>query len=755
MGNKKYLYVVVFSLLPFAALHLGYGVFLEAEIVESIEIIGNKNISTAEILGKMKLKKGHVYDEDVLKEDIENIRNIGAFEEVFPEISTTTESKVRVTLKIKEYPKIKKIEFRGNRAISDNKLRSELKLKENEFFTLDKLYDDINKILSLYKEKAYADCRVEHGEYVDEKKGMVTVVFFIYEGSRILVKDIKVSGNRGFSTRKILKLMETKKKKFFKEDVFQKDKNKILEFYKNNGYLKVRLADEVRYNKERTEVEIVLNLSEGDRFYTGEVSFSGNSVFSNDALYKVVKLKKNKVFNNSDLERSKLEIRSLYADKGYINADVKEDLIENTQTKKIDIVFEIDEKFPVYVNEIYIEGNEFTKTNVLLREFLLKPGDILYAKKLRRSIEQLYNLGFIDDVKVDLHPTERADYVDLIVTVTEGKPGMASAGMGYSSQDKLLGTLQVQHLNLFGRAYRLNLLWEFGERRQNYEIYFNTPWIFNKPISTGINVFNTIRRQSYGQDINAYDDHRQGLTLRFTPRILEYLGLSVSYTYQKMEYLNVKPEYENKLYLTPLLSSITLGIIHDTRDNIFDPSRGARNAFYVEFTGGILGGDAHYYKPTFTSSWFLPTFWKFVFSAGFRCGLLKEYIPGQPIPATEYFRVGGADTVRGYNYGEIGPEIGGKVMFISNFEYKFPLATEKERTILQGAFFVDIGGSWNDFSEFDFTIGENKKQLKAGVGFGVRLTTPVFPIRFDWGYGLNKTYGDKLQFYFTIGSIYY
>jgi outer membrane protein insertion porin family len=176
----------------------------------------------------------------------------------------------------------------------------------------------------------------------------------------------------------------------------------------------------------------------------------------------------------------------------------------------------------------------------------------------------------------------------------------------------------------------------------------------------------------------------------------------------------------------------------------------------VQVAGGPFGGDVNFYKPTLKSSWFFPTFWKFVFSVNADLAAIRHFAPSQDVPIYERFYVGGADSIRGYDYrGEIGPFNGGRIMSVFNVEYKFPIVQEKRKTILQGAFFCDVGNAWWNMNDVSFKIGTPEKYMKAGVGFGIRFKTPVFPIRLDWGYGLNHRPGETLsQFHFTLGNVF-
>ena len=176
-------------------------------------------------------------------------------------------------------------------------------------------------------------------------------------------------------------------------------------------------------------------------------------------------------------------------------------------------------------------------------------------------------------------------------------------------------------------------------------------------------------------------------------------------------------------------------------------------------------------KSILNTSWFWTTFkignYPYVFSVNGRTGAAQEYKPSDTVPIFERFFVGGADSVRGYqSRGEIGPQEGGRVFTVMNAEYKIPLYVENKKRILQLVLFADLGGAWRSSQDILMKVGEvagpgqnqqdqNARFLKSAVGFGLRITTPVFPIRLDWGYGLNHRPGEDLsQIHFTLGNLF-
>ena len=449
-----------------------------------------------------------------------------------------------------------------------------------------------------------------------------------------------------------------------------------------------------------------------------------------------------------------------------------ENKMAKLQTKKIidnvvNVDFNIKENNIVYVGDLYIDGLTHTKDNTIRREILLRPGDVFSSGKVRRSMEKIYNLGFIDGAEPNIAPTGQPDIMNLAFSITEGKPGMITAGAGYSSVDKFVGSIQLQHMNLFGRAQKLNLLWEFGARRQNYELDWTEPWFLGKAMSLGLSLYNIERLRDYHNTSDAYREGRLGGSVSISPRVDDKIALLFGYTYEHVRIFNIDDdELKEEIMNDPDLakdrtSSVRAQIVYDTRDYIYDPSRGARYSYGINVAGGPLGGNVNYVRNSVRGTWFFPTFWKFVLSININAGWIESYGSSSDVPLYEKYYVGGADTIRGYKYRtEVGPYNGGKVMTVANVEYKFPIVQENKKTILQGAFFYDIGGTWKDINHINFAFGTDNNEtnsyyLKSGFGFGIRFATPVFPLRLDWGYGLNHKKGEDLQqFYFTIGNVF-
>ncbi|HOJ86737.1 MAG: outer membrane protein assembly factor BamA [Elusimicrobiales bacterium] len=767
---KIFLIIGFFSLFNLFAASPGSGPWQ----VNEIEVLGVKNLKPKVILKTVKAKRGKIYYEEDKKTDIENLINLGSLERVSVEIVYSDDKNIsaknfsvvgdtnpiKVIYTVYEKPYIEDIIINGAKKISKSSVKSEMDLSKGDFYDEVKLKDDISKIYKKYKEKGYINANIEYDVKIDSQSGKAVLNLNIFEGEKIIVGNLVIDGVRSFKTKKIIKKMKNRPKKVFLEEDLKKDFYEIENFYKNNGFADFKIIDSTFNFREGKYADINIKIEEGGKYFFGDTAFSGNKVYNSAELMSAVEYQKGKIFKDEKLTDTIRNIQERYADKGYLKVIVS--TVSSYRDNYIDLSFVLEENFPIYVRYIDVEGNKSTKTKVFKREIVQKEGDVFSLSKIRRSQEKIFNLGFIENVELMINPSDSPDTVDLVFDVSEGKPGMLTAGAGLSSRDGFVGMISVSHMNMFGLAQRFSLNWNFGKRVQDYSVNWTTPWLNDKPTSLGISLFNNRRYRSYSSTYSAYTEKRTGGRVSIGPRFEDdKYALNFSYSYEKIRIYDVDDIYKSEIAEgTSVQSSISAEFTRDTRDYIWDPTKGTKFSLGVEVFGGLLGGDLDLYKPTISYSYNKKLFsideWPFVFSVASRFGWVKEFGSTKTVPVYERYFLGGADTIRGYDTnGQIGPKDGGKVYYITNAEFKFPLAREKKRTIVQWAFFFDIGNSWEGFDNISLKTGSKLNQLKCGAGFGIRFTTPAFPIRLDWGYGFNHKPGENLSdIYFTIGNLF-
>lgn len=751
------------------------GVVPSPWVIGDIKAEGLQNVKFSVIRGQVKARKGDLYDRPDLDRDIQSLLGLGQFERVGAEISLLEKPvpehfaknagasrQALLTFTVKEKPVIKKFLFEGNKKLSKGYLQDQMSLKTRDPYDRFKLEEDRVKIVGKYREKGFLDAAVETEVRVDTGTNKAEVVYKLAEGPKSRIGVVDIAGVKSFKVKKLLKLMTNKRKKVYVEKELEGDVAKIEAHYKNNGFLDVRLSTPVvTVSPDKTRINIGLGVIEGRSYRFGETTFSGNDVIKSSSLAKALDYRPGKVFNQEKFEFTIRTIQELYADTGRLHMRVNPVKTFNAATDRMDVRFEIVEGHISYIAHVDVEGNKATKTYVLAREIVIKPGDPFSATRVRKSREKILNLGFIDDVEFDLTPVGD-DKVDLTFDVSEGKPGVLTAGAAYSSIDGLIGTLSLQHLNLFGRAQKASVQWSFGKRVQDYSVSWTTPWVNDKPVSLGVDVFNTRRVNPFDTSLSAYVEKRTGGTIRVGPRFSEdRWQLNFSYSLSRIRIENVESQFSGVLSEgTSILSTFGAELARDTRDSIWDPTRGSRNSLGANISGGPFQGDIHLFKPYFANQkhWTLFTVedWPFVLSFYNRGAYATQFNKTPQVPVQDRYFIGGQDSLRGYSpSGEAGFRQGGKFYDVANLEFGFPLARERRKTIVKLVFFGDIGGSWDRVKDISGRIGSNERDLKSDVGFGLRFVTPAFPIRLDYGYGLNHRTGERLyQINFGLGPLF-
>ncbi|HIE44233.1 MAG TPA: outer membrane protein assembly factor BamA [Candidatus Omnitrophica bacterium] len=730
----------------------------EASVVKKIEISGNMRVSSMIILSKIRTKEGEVLSPEVIRQDIKNIYALGYFYNISVDVIPFEEG-MKVTYIVEEKPYVEKIELKGNRILTSEEIERVMALGLGDIYMRKTLDEDIKRITKLYEQKGYYNVKIAPEVEVNEQEKKVFISLSIDEGPRTKVRKIEIIGNVSVSEREIKAKMKTKEAHFFRRGVFgkeefEKDLERIVTLYQSHGYLDAKVKNyNLEYAKEGRLLFITIEVEEGPLYKVKEVLIVGNELFSSEELLGILKMKKGDPYNPHGLAEEVDRLRAHYAQKGYIATQVWEEPSIDSQRRVATITYHIEEGPKTYVRLVKIKGNTRTKDKVIRREITIKPGEQFDGDKIKRSREKIYNLGYFKEVRLHTEPTDRLDLRDLVFEVEERKTGALAFGFGYSTMEKLIGFIQIQQDNFdiknpptfTGGGQKMKVRARFGDIRKDYLISFTEPYFRDCPLSLGFDLYDETRYWS------AYSERLRGGDIRVGRRLTDYLRLDTMYKYEVIHIFDLKEgtskiiEEEEGRFDT---SSLTVSLRRDTRDNIFIPTDGSLGSISVQYAGGLLGGDRNFVKYTGDSIWYFPVIKteerEKVISLRLRVGIAEEFSPSENVPISERFFIGGAETIRGYPYREVGPEdeddnpIGGKSFFIANVEYIFPLW----KKIIRGAVFYDTGNAWRESDEIDFT------ELVSGVGVGLKLQTPIGPINLDYAYGIQRK---KWRFHFTAG----
>jgi outer membrane protein insertion porin family len=737
----------------------------EERVVTAVKIEGNKSISGETVLSKVKTKAGDKFSQDVINEDIKRLYGTEFFTDVSVDVKDKSPGQAAVTFIVKEKPVIDDIVFKGNTAFRAQKLKSTMKSKPNEMLNLVLLTQDMSDLRSLYIKKGYPQVEIKYELDIDKETNKARVTVIINEKTRVRVEKIDIKGNKAIKTADIRKVMGTKTAWLFStgnfnEDTFQEDMEKIKSMYDDKGYLDAVIEPELDYSQDGTELSITLDITEGKQYKIGDMTIKGNLVLPEKDVRSKISMRPGKPFSNRQLRVDVVSVRQFYYRYGYMNVAVEVDKQLNASTGDIDIIYDIDAREPVYVGKIEIRGNIRTKDVVVRRELRVYPGDRFNGDKIIRSKERIYNLGFFENVSFDTEPTDTPDVQNLVVTVKETKTGEFSFGGGYSSVDMLIGFVEITQRNFdilnwpyfTGAGQYLAIKAELGMVRNNFNISWTDPWILGWPFSFGFDAYNTSHNKS-GDVGWAYDEMRTGGDLKLGKNLTDELRADLVYRLERIKISNIDDNSSQDLKDesgSNNVSSLLLDMTYDSRDNVFNPGRGWIVNGSIENAGGIILGDKNYIKGTAGVSFYYTFFERFVLELKGRAGMESAYGKSDSVPIYERFFAGGINTIRGYKERRVGPRdpgsnepIGGDSIFLANAELTFPLY----ENMLKGAVFYDIGNVWQRSG--DFIRGGN---FKAGTGVGVRVKTPLGPVRVDWGYPLNSNYDDERtgEFYFSM-----
>lgn len=749
-------------------------------MVCEVAVEGLRNISKRTVTKAGSAKKGVLYERYSVSEDINEISALGNFDKVEVDISRIKGTKKdkqffqpypchRLTYIVTEKPIFDRLTYQGRKHLGKGAITQAMTLKIKDPFNQAKLDADLARIQAKYAEKGYVSTQIKYELTPVAKENTVEVKLIIDEGPRTRVEAVNINGLHEIPLKKLLRKASNKAGKVYKPQNLQRDYVKMMLYGRNQGYAQFMMTEpKLAYNADKSLVSISYDVTEGPKVDFGTTTFEGSTVFSDAELKEKVYYRTGKLYNQKDFEDTVSAIQEAYADKGYLQARVQPQY--NVQNGLLNISFDISEGGIFYIDNVDVSGYGKTKKYVFTRELSIHSGDLYDAAKIRRSQTKIMNLGFINDVQVDLQPTADPQKVDLGFNVVEGRPGMFQAGLAMSSMDGLYGEVSVNHLNFLNRAQRLSLRTMFGKEILDYTVSWYTPWIYEKPTSLGVDAFNTRRYRSFVTENQAYTEKRIGGRVKVGPRFNDDIyQLSFGYSFENVDIYDIDPQYlyaDGKKpgeYLEKgktNISTFSADVAVDTRDNMWDPTRGWRNSMGVALAGGPIGGDLDLWYFNARSIFNHTVLniggnYPIVFVLSNKFGSVQPYGRTKYVPPYEKFFLGGADTIRGYERaGEIGPAYGGDMYYVMNAELRFPIAREGRRNMAQFAFFFDMGNSWDHFDDIDFSLGPNENQFKAGVGVGLRFTTPALPIRIDWGYGLNHDKGqDKSHFYFNMSNM--
>jgi len=746
--------LIFFALLlgPFSALAQAPTPTDREILVKEIGVQGNRRVQEAVILGRVSAKIGTPFVANRTAEDIRAIFSLGFFDDVQVKVEDF-EGGVKLTYMVVERPFVRDIVFAGNKKEDSATLQEKIELKLGSVYNPVEVNKGADKLKEYYETEGYFEVGITP-EIEKLADGDVTVTYRIAEGRRISIDQIVIEGAQGLTPKQVKGAMDTQEREYVvlrgtvQRQRLDEDVDRIIQLYNDHGYVQARVeSSEIQVDREKARATIRIVVVEGPQFKVGGVDVMGNAVLPVEEIRKRIELKTGEVFSRSKLRDSVKGITDLYSAVGRASADVNPNTLQDTPGRLVNVVFEINEGPETYVERINISGNTRSEEKILRREIPMAEGDLFTSQKLARAKQKLTNLNYFDKVEAKTAPGSAKDKIIVNIDVTEKPTGLFSIGGGYSSQDGVLGTLDLSQRNFLGKGWEVFLRLRGGSNLQTGTIGFTEPWLFDQPLAAGFDIFNTRRI------LPDYTVNSLGGDIRLGHPLGEYSRWNAIYRVSQDRITNVNPLGSPELISqegTHLTSLIGLSLSRDTRDSVYDPTRGTTVSLGVDFAG--IGFGEKFARSVFSSTYFQPLPWldhvlSFRLMAGYSFGWSKD-----PVPLFERFYLGGSNSLRQFKSLQVSPKdetgtrIGGNSELLGTVEYVIPLFFG-----IKAAVFYDVGQVWGP----DLSLGTkiDLSDLRHGMGAGLRWNSPFGPIRVDYGIKLDQRKGESFgNFNFSAGS---
>jgi outer membrane protein insertion porin family len=642
--------------------------------------------------------------------------------------------------------------FEKNEAISRKRLLRELPFMEEGDVTEESVEEAAEKIRNLYLSEGYYNANVASAYEVDED--YISVTFFIFEGERIFLRDVRFSGNT-ISEEALKSIMPFREKKPFNAALLEESKDALIIFYNALGYLQADVTEVKKVlNDGDNGIRLEFVIKEGRQTLIKSVRVSGNRNVSGSDIQRVLHLNENMPYNIIDIRDARYRIQSLYSDRGYMDARIE---VQSTiYDDKAFLDYMITENRPSVVGKIIIRGNIKTKDKIIRRELTLKEGETYNYGEVLNTRDRLYRLGLFSEVKIDIiepDDKEKEDIKDMLISLKESAQGAVEMSVGYGDYERFRGSVELRYRNIGGYNRQAGIRAEISSVEEKYALDFREPRLFNNPaLPLNVSLSKESRRALNIETKEVlYKIDKTSFIAGVEKELKKGLKASLMYEYSFNNTTDVMPGVilSREDTGTLAISSISPSLFYDLRDNPFDPTSGSLYGVTLKFASKAYLSESEFIKGTFQSSWFFPLKKGIVFALSLKGGVAHSFGETDELPLIERFFLGGRTTVRGYGHDLLGPKgvddtpTGGNVFALVNGEFRIPVY--KGFGIVT---FVDAGNVWIRSNDVDAT-------LKYTAGLGLRYRTPVGPLRIDYGHKLKKEEGESAgEVHFSFGQAF-
>jgi outer membrane protein insertion porin family len=764
-------------------------------IVDSIAVEGASRLTQSQIVGTAGIIVKQPINYRDIQRAITALFRTGQFDDVKVE-QRTVHGKNILVLQVKERPVLERWAVRGVDRLSEGTVKGRVHLTEGRPLDRNGIEQARASIDSLYSEAGYYAAEVKTLE-LPQDNGKVRVVFDVKEGERVSISQVAVDGNKQYTDDAVVAHMATKPEGFwwfqkgeYDEDKLDQDLREGLpRWYADRGFVDFQVTQDSLIPDTSTGKAVLhLTLDEGAQYAVGAFDMQGNRRFSSEELMAFypfgpvlpsgTPMGPPRPFNRTEWDKATEGVQNLYANNGYIYAQVApEEARRTTKDGKqvIDLRWTIREGSPATINKVEIVGNDVTHERVIREAIVMLPGDLFARDRLIRSYQNVSNLGFFQQPlpSPDVKPAANGVDVDIIFRVEEKRTGNINFGASLGQGTGVGGFLGLEEPNLFGRGKRGRLQWQFGKNINDFTLSYTDPSINESRISGTVSLFDSRARYTIG-DLGRRKQTGGSVQLGFPFLGSRYTRFFTSYSYQRIRYSEGSEDLRARFSCTSCTrSTVGLSLLRDTRIGLPFATGGTFTTISGEFNGGPLGGTGDYRKLNLEGRWYAPLG---TMGGGGQLGAGVQFVLGISAKSgfifgdagpffTELFSLGGVQygiPLRGYEEFSITPDgydpgASGNTASPDAFGESFAAFTvEAGARISQSLYlntFFDAGNVYRSARQWDPT------RLFRGAGFGAAVISPLGPIGVDMGYGFDRV--DALgrpspgwQLHFKLGNFF-
>ncbi len=764
-------------------------------MIGSIEVEGTRRVEAEAVRGALSSKPGEPLDDKRLDADLRAVMKLGFFADAAVE-QRGDERRPTLVFRVVEKPAVSEVKLEGNEELSKEDFKDMLaEIKPTSILDPAAVKKVSKKIQDKYVEKGFYLAEV--GWRLDDKPdNQVAVVFTVQEHAKVQVRSVSFLGNQHVPRSDIEPYMQTREGGWlsfilaggtYKEDAFQRDLQAVQFVYQDRGYVTVKVhKPTVSLSPDKRFLYATIRVEEGEQYTIGKIDYSGELLYPKERLKELTRSRPGEIFSRSKVGKDLLAIADLYKDDGYAYANVNPVTNLDAKQRIIDLDYEVQPGQKVRFERIEVVGNVKTRERVIRRELRFYEGELYSQTAINVSKTRVNALGYFEKVEITTQKGSAEDKMVARVEVKERSTGTFQLGAGFSSYENFILTGQISQNNFFGWGTTLALQVQWSSLRQLGQIQYVDPyfldsrWTFAFDLYAQEGLYATFSRRAVGGSMT-WGYELAGLEDWWpAARKLEDIRLFTTYT---NEYIRVTPSGVDvplaNRFRSGTTSALRLSLQVDRRDNRLFPTAGYYGSISAEVAPPFLApsslfGDQVNLFTRYTADvrLYRPLWLGMVARLRLSAGLIEAWDAAHPVPISELYYLGGINSVRGYRIFSIAPRepigcafdprtptcltpIGGNKQLTANAELELPIA---DKVGIRAVAFFDAGNSFAPGAWHDPAVPYS---LYKSWGFGLRWISPLGPLRFEWGFPLNRRKDVTGQFIdrssdfqFTIGTFF-